>query len=224
MKKQILLLLLLAVMSFIFIADTASAAKKVERREYFVYVQQGKTYKLSKILSELKDKEEDKTLQKTLKGKKVDWSAKKTQIKLTKKSVKVKKQGEFKLTGRTKTCKHIITLKSMPEKWSAIPEGIASASIMQYGRMIEVKDPATVAELCNIFNSADYRFGDIYTLVPPGWTYSIKLYDSAGKEKRSFTIGYRLSGGYYSKKWKEVEKYVGELYNKLLGEQNPGAA
>lgn len=216
MKKQILLLL--AVISFIFIADTASAAKKIEKREYSIYVQQGKTYKLSKILSELKDKEEDRTLQKTLKGKKVDWSAKKTQIKLTKKSVKVKKQGEFKLTGRAKTCKHIITLKSMPEKWPSIPEGIASASIMQYGRTIEIKDPATVTELCNIFNSADYRFGDIYTLVPPGWTYSIKLYDSAGKEKRSFTIGYQLSGGYYSKRWKEVEKYVGELYNKLLGE------
>lgn len=222
MKKRILLLLLaVIVMSSIFIAGTASATKKVEKREYLIYVQQGKSYKLSKILSELQDQEESKTLQKSLKGKKVDWSAKKAQIKLTKKNIRVKKQGEFKLTGRTKTCKHIITLKSMPEKWPAISKGITSASIMQYGKTIEVKDPAVVTELCNVFNSADYRFGDIYTLVSPGWTYSIKLYDSAGKEKRSFVVGYRLSGGYYSKKWKEVERYVGELYDSMMKEQNP---
>ncbi len=221
MKRiKILILSLLLTASFILLNQTVSAAKKLEKREpSALYVQQGKTYKLSKILTDIKDPEEGVSLKKCLKGKKVKWTVNKKQIKLTKKTIKVKKQGEFKLMGRTKKYKYVITLKSVPGKWPTIPEGITGVSIMKNGRTIEVKDINTIKTFCGLFNSADYRFGNTYTLVPPGWTYLIKLYDRNGKEERSFSVGYCLSGGYYSKNWKEVEKYISSLYDSLVKEQ-----
>lgn len=218
-KRKVLLLFLLMVVGYMVSDQIVSAAKELEKKEYSLYVQQGKTYKLSEVLTNLWDVEADKTLQKSLRGKNVTWSAKKTQLKLTKNAVKVKKQGEYKLTGKTEKYKYIITLKAMPGKWPVIPEGITSASIMKNGIIAEVKDANTVQYLCSLFNSADYRFKQIYTKPLVGFTYIIKLYYANGMEERSFAIGHSLAGGYCSKKWKEVEKYIDELYVSLLSEQ-----
>lgn len=212
--RRVMILLLFLCFGFIVSNETISAAKKLEKKEpAALYVQKGKTYKLSKILSDIKDPTEDVSVKDFLKGKKVKWSVNKKQIKLTKNTIKVKKQGNFKLTGKTLKYKYVIVLKSVPERWSAIPKGITKISIMKNGKTVEVDDSNKVNAFCNLLNSADYRFGDTYTLVPPGWTYRIKLYYANGKEERSFVVGYSLGGGYYSKKWKEVENKISELYD-----------
>lgn len=224
MKKGIILLLLVAI-GFIFTGETISAEKKVEKREYSLYVQQGKTYKLSKILSDIKDSDEDDTLKNCLKGKKVTWSVKKSQIKLTKNTIRVKKQGEFKLTGVTPKCKYILTLKSIPEKWPVIPKGVTSISIMKEGITVEVKDVNAVKTLCDLFDSADYRFNYNRTnWSPDGIGYMICFYTADAKVERKFAVaGTNLLADqwYKPKNTVDVCQYVVELYNRLLVEQNP---
>lgn len=229
MKKGILLLLFVAVGS-IFIAETASAAKKLEKKEPRpLYVQQGKSYKLSKILSDIKDPDEDDTLKNCLKGKKIKWSAKKSQIKQTKKTITVKKQGEFKLIGVTKNYKYVITLVSIPEKWPAIPEEITSANIMRNhdGKRVEVKDVKMVEYLYRLFNVADYRFDYQQTnWRTVGWTYRIYFYTADGVLKRDFImIGADVHEGRYWYKPSSSDIYykVSEVYNNLLAEQNPAS-
>ncbi len=223
MKKGILLFLFVAVGS-IFIAQTASAAKKLEKKEpHPLYVQQGKSYKLSKILSDIKDPDEDDTLKNCLKGKKVKWSVKKSQIKLTKKMVTVKKQGEFKLTGVTKKYKYVITLVSGPEKWPEIPEGITRISIMKEGRTVEVKDVNTVNYLRDLFNSGDYRFNyDRTNWQTSGWEYAICFYAADGTLERKFnTAGpYVIQKYWYKlKNPLDIYQHVSEIYNRIMTEQ-----
>lgn len=226
-KRNLLLLFLLLVVGFIVSDQTASAAKKLEKKEISrpLYVQQGKTYKLSKILSELYDQDEGDSLKNCLKGKEMTILVKKSQINLTKNTVKVKKQGEYNVVIKTKKKMYTITLRSLPEKWPAIPDGITRAVIMRDGNTVEVQDAATIQTLCNLFNSADYRFhykDSNYTKC--GWSYMIYLYTSDGKIERQFTISgdvaLTMNGGYKCKNRSvETGKYVGELYTALRGQQ-----
>lgn len=225
MKRQsIFLLFLLLGISFMISGKIASAAKKLEKKESRpLYVQQGKSYKLSKILSDIKDPDEDDTLKNCLKGKKVTWSAKKSQIKLTEKTITVKKQGEFKLTGATKNYKYVITLVSGPEKWPEIPEGITRVSIMKEGRTVEVKDVNTVNYLRNLFNSGDYRFNyDRTNWQTSGWEYAICFYAADGTLERKFsTAGPYVMGKYWYKRKNPLDIYqrVSEIYNRVMTEQ-----
>ena len=80
-KGSILILFLLLTVGFMLSNETVSKAKKLEKKEpRSLYVQQGKTYKLSKILSDIKDPDEGISLKKCLKGKTVKWSVNKNQI------------------------------------------------------------------------------------------------------------------------------------------------
>lgn len=80
-KGSILILFLLLTLGFMLSNKTVSKAKKLEKKETrSLYVQQGKTYKLSKILSDIKDPDEGISLKKCLKGKTVKWSVNKKQI------------------------------------------------------------------------------------------------------------------------------------------------
>lgn len=232
MKKRIFLLACLFMgLCFIVSNQTVSAAEnhhKLVSRS--LYVQQGKTYRLSKILSELYDPDEGDTLKNCLKGKKT-YQAKKSQIKLTKNTLKVKKQGDYKLTVKTKKKKYTITLSSRAEKWPAIPEGITKVTLMREGKFVEVQDAATIQYLCSLFKSADYRFSyKESNLTKAGWSYSICLYTSDGKMERRFTISdtfltmgttdFTLDGNYVRKNGAvNPKQYVAELYASLLGQQ-----
>lgn len=228
MKRKLVLLLLLLTTSFLLLDKPVSAAKKLEKKEtHPLYVQQGKTYQLSKILSDITDPDEFDNLKNGLKGKKVKWSAKKSQIKLTKKTIKVKKQGEFKLTGVTKKAKYVITLVSVPEKWPAISEGVTHASIVNGndGKMVEVKDVNMTQYLYKLLNAADYRFDYDHTNHRTvGWTYHIRFYSEDGKVERALTMASEemLEG----RKWfkpasADIHDKVSELYNRLMLEQGP---
>lgn len=225
-KGSILILFLLLTVGFTLSNETVSKAKKLEKKEpRTLYVQQGKIYKLSKILADMKDPDEGISLKKCLKGKTVKWSVNKKQIKLTKNTIKVKKKGEFKLTGRTKKYKYIITLKSVPEKWQAIPEGITSASIRKVETTVKVEDIDKVKYLCSLFNTADYRFDyNLTNWTPVGWSYWIILYNADGTVEREFIIGGEsLSMGvrYRKKKNIDIYNYVTALYQSLLAGQTP---
>ncbi len=229
-KWSVLFLFLLFVTSFCISEKMTYAVKKLEKKEpRSLYVQQGKSYKLSKILSDINDPDEDDTLKNCLKGKKVKWSVKKSQIKLTKKMVTVKKQGEFKLTGVTKKYKYVITLVSIPEKWPAVPEEITSASIMRNydGKRVEVRDVKMVEYLCRLFNVADYRFDYQQTnWRTVGWTYRIYFYTADGALKRDFImIGADVHEGryWYKPSLDDIYYKVSEVYNNLLVEQNPAS-
>lgn len=221
-KWSVLFLLFIA--GFLILGQDVSAAQKLEKREpHSLCVQQGKSYKLSKVLSDVKDPYEGVTLKSRLKGEKIKWSAKKSQIKLTKKTVKVKKQGEFKLTGVTKKYKYVITLVSIPEKWPEIPEGITSARIMNAGRIVEITDMDTVRYLCELFNSADYRFDYKQTnWRTVGWDYAIYFYTTDGTLVRHIVpVGSYVVEKYWYKMRNPVDiyQYVSELYNRVMAEK-----
>lgn len=223
-KLNILFLFVLLITGFLISEQTVSAAKKLEKKKtHSLYVQQGKSYKLSKILSDITAPYEDATLKSCLKGKKVKWSAKKSQIKLTKKTITVKKQGEFKLTGVTKKYKYVITLVSIPEKWPAVPEGITSARIMKEGKMVEIKDMDTVEYLRKLFNSVDYRFDYKRTnRRTAGWDYAVYFYTADGTlERHFFTVGPYVVGEYWYKLKNPLDIYqcVSEIYNRIMTEQ-----
>ena len=230
-RTNLLIAVLFLAISFAISGQTVSAAKKTEKRESrALYVQQGKTYKISKILSDTYVLGEIDTLKNCLKGKKVKWSVNKKQIKLTKNTIKVKKQDEIKLTAQTKKYKYIITLKSVPEKWPAIPEGITRVSIRKEETALELNDINTIKSLCSLFDSADYRFDYVDTnkrrLV--GWSYWIKLYNADGKLERDFIIGAEtlsMEGLYKKKKNIDIYNFVTAIYQSLLtGQTQDGVA
>lgn len=153
------------------------------------------------------------------------WSANKKQVKLTKSSIKVKKKGDFKLTGRTKKYKYVITLKSVPEKWSEIPGGIASVSIRKEETTVKVEDIDKVKYLCSLFNTADYRFDyNLTNWTPVGWSYWIILYNADGTVEREFIISGEsllMSVRYKKKKDIDIYNYVTALYQSLLAGKTP---
>lgn len=222
MKKYSILFLLL-IMGFLVSGQEVSAAKRLERvKTHKLYIEQGKTYKLSKILSDIKDPLEGDTLKDCLKGKKVKWSAKKSQIKLTKKTIKGKKQGEFQLTGVTKKYKYVITLVSVARKWPEVPEEITSVSIMRRGRTVVIRDMNEVRYFCNLLNSADYCFD--YKCTNNrfiGWEYRICLYTEEGVLERSFTGNIIDHYWYKPENPVDVCQYIEAQYEKLLVEQDP---
>lgn len=223
-KYKALFWFVLVMISFCISGSTMSAAKKLEKKEpHPLYVQQGKTYKLSKLLSDISDPYEYATIKSSLKGKKVTWSAKRSQIKLTKKTVKVKKQGKFKLIGVTKKYKYVITLVAVPEKWPKIPEGVGSASIMKEGKFVQIKDMDTVNYLCHLFNSADYRFDYKQTNWRTiGWDYAVYFYASDGKLERHFvTVSPYVVEKYWYKMKNPIDIYqrVSEIYDRMIAEQ-----
>lgn len=221
MKCMVLFFLFITV--FLISGQDISAAKKLEKIEtHKLYIEQEKTYKLSKILSDIKHPVEGNTLKHCLKGKKVKWSAKKSQIKLTKKTVKVKEQGEFKLTGETKKYRYVITLVAVPKRWPEVPEEITSISIMRRGRTVLIRDMNEVRYFCDLLNSANYCFDYKRTnnrLV--GWEYRICLYNEEGMLERSFTGNVVDHYWYKPENPVDIYQYIVEKYEKLLIEQDP---
>lgn len=233
MKKRIAFLLFAALgIGCILATGNQSEAKKLKNRKCSsLYVQQGKTYKLSKILSDVKDVEEGDSLKNCLEGKKVTWSANKKKVKLTKKKIKIKKKGKVKITGKTKKYKYVITLEAVPEKWPEIPAEISRITITYAGYFkdnspvtLEIKDTDRVQALCRLLNSADYRF-DYYASNhnSGGWLYWFRLYYSDGRQERQFLGGIIVTEGSLDfrqhNKAIDMHNYLKELCDALVKEQ-----
>ncbi len=221
-RRTYLLVMFILTMSFTF-GGMYVQAKTLETQKVSIYVQQGKKYSIKTILSNLVNEDTRyESIKDQIKNKKVKWTVKPNQIKLKKQNVTVKKVGTYKLTGKTKDTKYVISLITKAKKMDKVPDKATKFYIRKgFDKGVECSDPNIVKALADVFTRSDYRF-DLHNSnhFSEGWLYWIEFYSSDGKMIRR----YRTCGKYFSynsvmyklNNKVNIEEYLNTLYPSLI--------
>ncbi len=213
-------LLLIALLVTIFAGQKADA-KKIKTEKYqAVNVACGETYKISRIAKEKTESDLEITLAKRIKGKNVKWSSSSKNLVVKKKTIRVKKPGNYRLIGRIKNKKLVLPVAAAA-KYRSKDYSQASYVIIRSGnsgQWVKVENPEEVRALCERIGQSKYTFdykGSQKNRII-GWVWSIQIYSADQVLLDGICTGSTYDGQFrYVCKYPDIlRSYVEQLYNK----------